>query len=112
MNRELRKYETLKKKILELDIAIPGNIRKMYQQCGQPSCRCKKSREYWHGPYYLWGRRKNGHLSSKSISKENLKQYKKWIINRKKLKKLVDEMLNTGLEYATGYQDKKTAHNI
>jgi len=77
MNRELRKHETLKKKILELDIAIPGAIRKMYQQCGQPSCRCKKSREYWHGPYYLWGR-----------------------------------MLNTGLEYATAYQDKKMVHKI
>ena len=67
----------------------------------------QKSREYWHGPYYLWGRRKNGHLSSKSISKENLKLYRQWINNRKKLKKLVDEMLNAGLEYATEYQDKK-----
>lgn len=110
MTREQRKYEKLKKKILELDIAIPGYIRKIYQQCGQPTCRCKKSREYWHGPYYLWGRRKNGHLSSKSIPKEHVKLYTQWINNRKKLKNLVDEMLNVGLEYATDYQTEKTVH--
>lgn len=108
MPKELQKYEKLKQKMMALDIVIPGYIRKIYQQCGQPTCRCKKSRKYWHGPYYLWGRRKNDRLSSKSISKEHVKSYTQWINNRNKLKKLVAEMLKVGLEYATDYKTKKT----
>ncbi len=108
MPKELQKYEKLKQIIMALDIVIPGYIRKIYQQCGQPTCRCKKSRKYWHGPYYLWGRRKNDRLSSKSISKEHVKSYTQWINNRNKLKKLVAEMLKVGLEYATDYKTKKT----
>ncbi len=107
MDKELQKYEKLKQKIMELDLAIPGYIRKIYQQCGQPSCKCKKSKKYYHGPYYLWGRRINDRLTSKSIPKKHVKLYTKWINNHKKLKKLVTEMLEVGCIYATTYKDKK-----
>jgi len=103
MNIDRLKHERLKQKIIELDMVIPGYVRTIYQQCGQPNCRCKKEKNYWHGPYYLWGRRINGKLTSKSIRKSDAPIYKRWIKNRIKLKAIVSEMLNSGLQYATEY---------
>jgi hypothetical protein len=104
MNGIPSKPERLKQKITELDIAIPGYIRTIYQQCGQSNCRCKKNKKHWHGPYYLWGRRLNGKLSSKSIHKRDVPLYNRWIKNRMKLKAIVSEMLNAGCKYATEYK--------
>lgn len=107
MHKELKKYEKLKKQLATLDIAIPGIIRKIYQRCGKKTCRCWKSDEYLHGPYYLWGRMVKGKLSSQSIPKEKVKLYRKWLENRKKLKKIVAEMLKIGCAYATRIKSLK-----
>lgn len=113
MDRKLIRHERLKQKILKLDMAIPGYVRTIYQQCGQPNCRCKKARKHWHGPYYLWGRRVNGKLASKSIRKKDVLLYNRWIKNRVRLKSLVSELLDVGLRYATEYnkRNKPTPKN-
>jgi hypothetical protein len=54
----------------------------------------------------LWGRRINGKLTSKSIRKSDVPLYKRWIKNRTKLKVIVSEMLEIGLQYATEYNKK------
>ena len=107
MQKELKKYEKLKEQMMALDIAIPGIIRKIYQRCGKKTCRCWKSEEYLHGPYYLWGRMIKGKLTSQSIQKEKVKLYRKWLGNKKQLKKIVAEMLKTGCAYATRIKSLK-----
>lgn len=107
MPKKPAKPERLKQQILNLDIVIPGYVRTLYQQCGQPNCRCKKKRKDWHGPYYLWGRKLNGKLSSKSIRKNDVPLYKQWIKNRLKLKEIVSELLDAGCKYATEYNKIK-----
>jgi hypothetical protein len=108
MGNKQPEFERLKQKIAELDMAIPGYIRTLYQPCGQPNCRCKKKRKYWHGPYYLWGRRVNGKLTSKSIQKKDVPLYNRWINNRLKLKNIVSKILDIGCQYATEYNKKPT----
>lgn len=103
MDTKLLKLKQLEQKVVDLDMAIPGSIRIIYQQCGQPNCRCKKGKRHWHGPYYLWGRRINGRLTSKTISKNNLPRYKRWIRNKIELKAIVAEILDVGCKYATEY---------
>lgn len=106
MNTNLLKLKRLKRKIAGLEMTIPGSIRTIYQPCGQANCRCKNGKKHWHGPYYLWGRRINGRLTSKTISKSDLPLYRRWIKNKTKLKTIVAEILDVGCKYATEY-DKK-----
>ncbi len=112
MNRKKRKHENLKKRIANVGIVIPGTIRETYLQCGRQNCRCQKSKEHFHGPYFLWDRRVEGKLSSKSLPKELIPIYQEWIKNRHLLEKIVQELINNGKDYASNLDCVKKSENI
>lgn len=88
-----KKIELLKTKICDFDLAVPGRLRTIYSKCGKEYCACQTDKNARHGPYILWDRKVNGKLSSKMVSKKMALQIKKWIENRNKLEKLVQEIL-------------------
>lgn len=98
-----QKYEQLKQQLLELGIAIPGTIRKVYLRCGNRTCKCMTGDSSdRHGPYYLWDRKKkDGKLSSRSLGKADVPKLKEWVENRWKLEKLISRMLRLGMEIAS-----------
>jgi len=96
------KYERIKEKMLNLGIVIPGTIREVHLKCGKQNCRCAGGENKdLHGPYFFWDRKVRGNLSSMSISKENVEKIKKWINNKAKLEKIVQEILECGLQEAS-----------
>lgn len=88
-----KKIELLKTKIVDFDLIVPGSLRTIYSKCGRDYCACQADKKARHGPYILWDRKVNGKLSSKMVSKEMAAQIKKWIENRNKLEKQVQEIL-------------------
>lgn len=88
-----KKIELLKTKIVDVDLVAPGALRKIYSKCGRDYCACQTDKKARHGPYILWDRKVDGKLSSKMVSKEMAIQIKRWIENRKKLEKHVQEIL-------------------
>ena len=100
MNPKLSDYEKLKKRITQLGLVIPGTIRETYLLCGKAGCACADSDAARHGPYYLWNRKVNGKLTSKSISKDKLPLYEGWLENRRLLEELVQEMQEIGSKIA------------
>ncbi len=88
-----KKIELLKTKIGDFDLAVPGTLRTIYSKCGRDYCACQTDKKARHGPYILWDRKVGGKLSSKMISKQMAEQIKKWIVNRSKLEKQVQEIL-------------------
>ncbi len=88
-----KKIESLKIKIGDFDLAVPGTLRTIYSKCGKDYCACQTNKKARHGPYILWDRKVDGKLSSKMVSKEMAAQIKKWIENRNKLEKQVQEIL-------------------
>lgn len=88
-----KKIELLKTKIVDFDLIVPGSLRTIYSKCGRDYCACQTDKKARHGPYILWDRKVNGKLSSKMVSKEMAAQIKKWIENRNKLEKQVQEIL-------------------
>ena len=49
----LKKIESIKQKIIELEEMRPGSLSKQYNVCGTPNCKCKdKEKPQKHGPYY------------------------------------------------------------
>jgi hypothetical protein len=107
MTPELKPYNELKKKILDIGLIIPGTLRETYHRCGREYCKCMTSDEHRHGPYYLWDRRIDGKLSAKSIAQEDVIFYKEWIENRRLLETIVAEMLEYGSDYATNRPTSK-----
>lgn len=104
-------YDRIKKKIAALGLAIPGTIRETYLLCGKPGCACAHSDDARHGPYYLWNRKVNGKLTSKSIPKDQLRLFEEWIGNRRKLEGLVDQLLEIGAVIAIGPTKRKRGKN-
>lgn len=99
--KKKRKRKTVKQRISALGPAIPGTIRKVRLKCGKQGCRCQSGREAdKHGPYYFWDRKEDGRLTSSSIPKDCLGDFRKWIRNRKSLEKLVDRLLVQGQKRA------------
>ncbi len=88
-----KKIESLKTKIADFDLVAPGSLRTIYSKCGRDYCACQTDKKSRHGPYILWDRKVGGKLSSKMVSKEMAVQIKKWIENRNKLEKQVQEIL-------------------
>ena len=93
-------YEKLKARIARIGLAIPGTIRETYLLCGKQGCACADNDAARHGPYYLWNRKVDGKLTSKSIPKDKLTHFEGWIDNRRKLEAIVQEMLEIGSKLA------------
>lgn len=102
-----KSYKNLLKKMSGLDLAIPGTIREVYLKCGKENCSCisgKKNDK--HGPYYFWDRLSEGKLTSSSIPKNQVAQFKKWIKNRHKLEKMQKQLLDQGQNVARAHLKK------
>ena len=94
----------LKNAIARLGMPIYGSIQTTHLRCGKKNCRCHQSDDERHGPYYLWYRRKNGKLTTKSINEEDLEVYRMWISNREKLEEAMRKMSELGSSYATDFK--------
>lgn len=109
---KLKEFDTLKKKILDIGLVIPGTLRESYHRCGRSYCPCMESKENRHGPYYLWDRRVHGKLAAKSIAAEDVAIYNEWIGNRKKLEEAIAYLIDFGYRYATALQDLKKSKPV
>jgi len=94
----MRKQE-IKNNIMNLNFVLLGTILKKYKQCGKKSCRCMREKKYWHGPYYIWTRKENGKTITKTLSKQQVKKYRKAFQNMKKLKKYIKIWQKISIEY-------------
>lgn len=106
-DRKEKRLAEVRLQLGEFDLAIPGTIRTISLKCGKPSCACWTDKKARHGPYYFWDRKVAGKLSSKSIAKPMVSQLQKWIENRKRAEKLLQEILTLSQAIVAELVDKK-----
>ena len=111
MQPKLSDYEKLKGRLALMGLAIPGTIRETYLLCGKQGCACAENDAARHGPYYLWNRKVNGKLTSKSVPRDKLPLYRQWLDNRKLLEEIVQEMLELGSKLAIVMSQKDESDN-
>ena len=111
MQPKLSDYEKIKERITRLGLVIPGTIRETYLLCGKQGCACADKDAARHGPYYLWNRKVNGKLTSKSIPRDKLPLYQQWLNNRRLLEAFVQEMLEIGSKLAIITPQKEASGN-
>ncbi len=89
---EMRRYETLKRAVADVDLIRRGSLVRRFMPCGKPGCRCQAPRPKLHGPYFQWTRKVNGKTVTLRVSQPQAKLLAEWIENGRRLDRLVGQM--------------------
>lgn len=79
-------FEREKKKILDIGVFRKGSITKRWQACGNPKCKCKTDKKYYHGPYYWWTTKEKGKTKAILVPQEMLDDAYEYIEQSRQLK--------------------------
>lgn len=95
-----RRIAEIKGELSRLGPLRPGSLSQQYNVCGTPGCRCKADPPERHGPYaqisYSW----KGRSRSEFVREEDLGDARRQLENYDRLRRLVDEWIELGLERA------------
>ena len=80
-----------KEKISSKEYIVNGTLSKRYKRYGKPNCRCRKDKDLWHGPYWIWTRKVNGKTTTKTLSNEQAAVVKKAIKEMKELNQIIEK---------------------
>lgn len=87
------KLEKLKSELSQFEFLAPGRLRKTLMKCGNKTCACQKDPKDRHGPYHLWDRKVKNKLTSKMVTRQQAEEIAKWINQRKKVEKVLEEVI-------------------
>ena len=110
-------YESLKKRLLAIGVAIPGTIHALYALCGSENCECVKDKSKRHGPYYRWHYRAGNRQVTIGLDEKEVIRVETWIWNREEFDRIMNQMLDIGAAYAKEMlanknQPRKKSKNI
>lgn len=86
-----RRIAALRRKLGAFHHVCSGTLARRMLPCGNAACRCRKGRNYHHGPYYYWGRRKGGRLLQLLLAPAEAKIINRAIQNRKAILAALDQ---------------------
>ncbi len=103
MNKKIviieKKILKLKKELMNLGELRPGSLVQNFNVCGKKNCRCKDSKKPMkHGPYSYAIYMRKGKKKTTFIQSHYSESVKIEIENYKRLRRLVDEWIDLGLE--------------
>jgi hypothetical protein len=101
------RIEKIKERIVALGELRPGSLSRQYNVCGTPGCRCKADPPQKHGPYYQLSFTRKGKSSSQFVRREDLSRIKRQLRNYERLRKLIDQWIDTSIELTRLSRDRK-----
>lgn len=78
--------------IAKIDFVLPGTLLERYLHCQNPGCHCHADPPQLHGPYWYWTRKVDAKTVSRVLSAEQVKDYRRWFDNRRRLRELTQEL--------------------
>ena len=96
-----RAIERVQRELCALGDLRPGSLSKQYNVCGVEGCRCKASPPKKHGPYYQLSFTRKGKATSRFVRREDLAAVKGQLKHYARLRKLVDQWIDLGIELST-----------
>ena len=79
---------------------LPGSLSTARSTCGKAHCVCKAHPPKLHGIYYRWTGILQGKRTTVTLSVQEAKECERRIKNYKAVRKVLDKMLNHGLDHA------------
>lgn len=96
---DVRRRE-LTAQIAALGPTLPGSLVSRSSRCGNRGCRCHTDPDQRHGPYWTWTRSVAGKTITRALTAEQADRYRPWFDNTRRLRELVDELKQLGIEQA------------
>ena len=93
-----RRIERIKTKLVKLGDLRPGSLSEQYNTCRTPGCRCKADPPQRHGPYHQLNYTRNGKSRTENVRPEDLVAVRAQLANYAKLRDLVDQWIDAGIE--------------
>ena len=87
-----RRYRRLAAQLADIGLIASGSITRRYTRCGTPTCRCHVDPPQLHGPYWQWTAKIEGKTVTRRLTPDQARLYKKWIVNDRQLRSLIDRM--------------------
>lgn len=84
--------------IASIGPVLPGTLLERSMRCRSAGCHCHSDPPQLHGPYFFWTRKVAGKTVSQVLSAEQAAEYRAWIENEHKLRDLVHELEQLGLD--------------
>jgi hypothetical protein len=85
----LKRIAQIRDRIRTLERVCSGSLLRRTKVCGKPECRCARDRTARHGPYYEWGRMKDGRLVHRMVSPAQAALLREAIANYRMLRRLL-----------------------
>jgi hypothetical protein len=96
-----RRIDRIKRELVGLEELRPGSLSEQYNVCGVEGCRCKATPPKKHGPYYQLSFSRKGKGTTRFVQRSDVVQVKRQLKNYAKLRSLVDEWIDAGMELCT-----------
>jgi hypothetical protein len=71
---------------------LPGSLTERRLACTHAGCHCHDEPPKLHGPYFQWSHKVAAKTVSKTLSAEQVEEYRPWIDNEKRPRALVREL--------------------
>jgi hypothetical protein len=81
----------IRKELAALDFVASGTLHHRTKVCGKPTCRCANDPAARHGPYYEWGRMRDGKLVQSTVTPAQAKLLERAINNHQRAKAILAE---------------------
>lgn len=78
--------------IARVGFVLPGTLLERYLPCQNAGCRCHDDPPQLHGPYWYWTRKIDSKTVSRTLSADQVDDYRAWFENRHELRDLIHEL--------------------
>ena len=103
----LERIAQIRGRIGTVERLCSGTLLRRTKVCGKPGCRCADDPTARHGPYYEWGRMKNGRLVHRMVSPAQAALLREAIGNYRTVRRLLRTWENETMKLI----DAETAHD-
>lgn len=91
VQRAQARIERIRASLAQFELVCSGTLSQRMMKCGKPTCRCATDPGARHGPYYEWGRMREGKATHRYVSAPQAQLLRQAIDNYRLVKKLLRE---------------------
>ena len=89
---QVRERARIAEALGQMGFVLPGSLTERHFSCTHAGCHCHADPPVLHGPYTQWSRKVAGKTVSRTLSPDQVADYREWFANEKRLRDLVHEL--------------------
>ena len=86
---QVRERARIAEALGQMGFVLPGSLTERRFSCTHAGCHCHADPPVLHGPYAQWSRKVAGKTVSRTLSPDQVADYREWFANEQRLRDLV-----------------------